>query len=987
MGADYRCSHLSKGTWIVSRHVNCHATIAIVIRIDASTGPDSRAPVGSKQHFRTNAPHSQHFDIEKRMDDLLDLSWSDKPASGAGSKPSTPAGAGAFDFLSKPSNPNAPDYSGRSTPLVPSPRPSSAAAGLKSGASTNGNLTPSATGSGRHTPLYAGAAAPKPAAGGDAFSDLLGGSGGASSGKNLSMAERAQKLAAEKAEKERREREQWGGFLDGFESGPKPVRAAAPGAVNQASPVPSQPMLAPTPKSAAPRTASPLSERAPSSTPSASKSGSFWNSDASKASTPAPAAVDDLSDFLGGATKPAQIKPTGGDLLGGTSGGDSAPSGSSDPWDFDALDASIPAASDKPTGRAPERSSDFDYGNDFAEDDDDLLGGLGSAPAVSRYELVETDAQHREPRREAPTRDGATSPPPHIVGQIVEMGFSPAQARAALAATPTGLDVQAAIESLVGVNGGREQDDRDLEMDDERIAREMQAREQREADQRARHAARRAGPSRDPTHRRPQQPDDPQDQQTVDQAERLIAQASEIGSNMLFKATSLWNTGRERAQKLYEEQRKAYEEQQAAKRRPADGRPRWMVEAEEAQRAEANQPNQDDQQAVAADGFQDSDNDEAPPPPSQTAGRAPTKPTSQQRLDPSAKQQGDLLFAEQPQRAYVSPNRRPKGRGAATATPPLARSSTPAAPPPARQLVPASNSETSAAAQHKNKGNEHFKLGRFTEAEAAYSAAIAALPGGHIHLVPLYNNRAATWLKLGESTKAVQDCAVVIDIVGPNYHPSKEAPLPPDCDVRLGDALVKATSKRAQAHEMGEKWKLALADWERVLSYDAALGGQGSKAQASEGIRRAKAMLSGGPSGPSNADTPRASKPATPRPVSRPADVGKSAAVAELRKAAQAQEKEDEARLAVKDAVDAKLDAWRKGKETNLRALLASLDLVLWDPVLLKVGMHELVTDKQVKIKYMKVIARLHPDKLAGMNTTPEQRLLANGVFGQLSEA
>ena len=181
---------------------------------------------------------------------------------------------------------------------------------------------------------------------------------------------------------------------------------------------------------------------------------------------------------------------------------------------------------------------------------------------------------------------------------------------------------------------------------------------------------------------------------------------------------------------------------------------------------------------------------------------------------------------------------------------------------------------------------------------------------------------------------------------------------------------------------MGEKWRQALDDWERVMGYDAALGGQGSKAQASEGIKRAKAMLD-----PTPKATPKPSKPSTPRPPSRPADVGKSAAVAELRKAAQQQEKEDEARLAVKDAVDAKLDAWRKGKETNLRALLSSLQLVLWEPVLLKVGMHELVTDKQVKIKYMKVIARLHPDKLAGMNTTPEQRLLANGVFGQLSEA
>ncbi|KAG2739468.1 hypothetical protein P692DRAFT_201811507 [Suillus brevipes Sb2] len=46
------------------------------------------------------------------------------------------------------------------------------------------------------------------------------------------------------------------------------------------------------------------------------------------------------------------------------------------------------------------------------------------------------------------------SPPPHIVGQIVEMGLSPQQARIALAATDTGLDVQAALETLLANGAG-----------------------------------------------------------------------------------------------------------------------------------------------------------------------------------------------------------------------------------------------------------------------------------------------------------------------------------------------------------------------------------------------------------------------------------------------------------------------------------------------------------------------------------------------------
>ena len=162
---------------------------------------------------------------------------------------------------------------------------------------------------------------------------------------------------------------------------------------------------------------------------------------------------------------------------------------------------------------------------------------------------------------------------------------------------------------------------------------------------------------------------------------------------------------------------------------------------------------------------------------------------------------------------------------------------------------------------------------------------------------------------------------------------------------------------------MAEKWSVALEDWERLVGMDAALLGSSAMATrnlASEGIRRCRRMLEG-PVSPV-----RSNKPPTTAPL-RPADVSRSQAVAELRKVAASNDAEDAQRLALKDMVDAKIQAWKNGKENNLRGLIASLDMVLWDEILaggLKVGMHELIQEKQVKIKYMKVIARLHPDKV-----------------------
>ncbi len=84
-----------------------------------------------------------------------------------------------------------------------------------------------------------------------------------------------------------------------------------------------------------------------------------------------------------------------------------------------------------------------------------------------------------------------------------------------------------------------------------------------------------------------------------------------------------------------------------------------------------------------------------------------------------------------------------------------------------------------------------------------------------------------------------------------------------------------------------------------------------------------------------------------------------------LRAAHKAAEQEGDEKLALTDKVDARIAAWRDGKRDNLRALLTSLDNVLWEGSgWKKVGLHEVVVANKVKIVYMKAIARTHPDKV-----------------------
>ncbi|ORY23561.1 hypothetical protein BCR39DRAFT_348685 [Naematelia encephala] len=839
------------------------------------------------------------------MDDLLDLNWSS--SSKTTSSPAPPQPTKSLNAFDLLSKPTASSSSPSYsiTPVLRPSTPNTAPIQPTSRLPQPGRISVSRS----TTPNIVSPPS-------DAFSELLSIKSSAGTTKTQSLADRQKQLAEERKQKEDHERQIFqanGSFWDSL--GGQPNNAESSDGFPAIQPVPSTSLL---PSSLPP------SIRAPQpATVQKQSFGAFWDEDDS-----IPARKD---------PSPQPQKMTSTNL---------APN-----IDILQLEHTGPASGTSSGMRTP--LSDFDFGD-------------GDLHPLEEYRSV-TKTHRPNSSQHSPKRQ--SSPPPHIVGQIVEMGFSPSQAREALGKTLTGLDVQAALELLLG--GQAEQPEAE---DEDRVLAEQSRRETEERERRRR---RRAGPSRDSVRPRTkeQQTDDMTTDQLAEQAEKIYAQASAFGQSALSKATSLWNSSKDKAMKAYEEQRKAME---AGARQPRlDGRPRWMVDAED---------NQDFAEGSSVHQREEVWNgDSRPKARSSGATRATSKKAEDADQYRSVKERADLLFATEPE-TYKSPVRH------RSKVAPAQRPITPVAPLPVRTLVEASAPQVAAYTAAKAKGNEHFKLGRFAEAEAAYTTAVSALPEGHLLLIPLFNNRAATRIKLGQSTSAIEDCSSAIELVGPTYHPNKEAPLPPSlaAEVKLSDALVKATIRRAQAYEMSEKYQLALQDWDRVMTFDAVVLGSSLSATrklAAEGARRVRGQLDQA-SKPQPLD--RQIHPAQPARPSRPVDVENSAAVSELRKVAEAANREEEARIAVKDSVDGKLNAWKGGKEANLRALIASLDTVLWDEILsggLKVGMHELITEKQVKIKYMKVIARLHPDKINVNTTTVEQRMLANGAFSTLNEA
>jgi hypothetical protein len=105
-------------------------------------------------------------------------------------------------------------------------------------------------------------------------------------------------------------------------------------------------------------------------------------------------------------------------------------------------------------------------------------------------------------------------------------------------------------------------------------------------------------------------------------------------------------------------------------------------------------------------------------------------------------------------------------------------------------------------------------------------------------------------------------------------------------------------------------------------------------------------------------------------------------AVKRLRLANAAAEKADDEKFALTDAVDARLTTWKGGKADNLRALLQSLDGVLWEGAgWKKVGMSDLVMPNKVKIIYMKAIGKVHPDKVRSIRDSILRTPLANDSY------
>lgn len=656
-----------------------------------------------------------------------------------------------------------------------------------------------------------------------------------------------------------------------------------------------------------------------------------------------------------------------------------------------------PAEDDDPFGLNEVKLNQAPSTQQQVPDDDDFLGDLARPVEEVRRRQQESRPQPGKPidnDNDSSSSSEVADPPARqpkrnkdpfdlAVAQLVDYGFSAEDARRGLVESGAGYNAEVAVNWL---------------LDD--AHRKSKAK----AQGRNSPASSSAPPRRD--NRSPAQGDQPD----------LAKSAAAMGNTLFKTANSLWKTSQKKVQKAVAE----FQQEGGDPSQPKWMRDAQMGERQARPRAEASvtdeammleagarpQPQRtNSRQAPEQRGGPPQQRSQAPAAPS----RSSPVPRWQQQSAPPAppESRARRLVADDDLSSYSSPNRRrkqaapvekkepepepdllfggstqpirqtlpsrPATNGAPRPASQPAKRPSPAprpSPRPERQVPAISSIALQNSTKLRQEGTAHFKRGDYASAHASYSSSLQGVPPTHPLAIVLLTNRALTALKTGEPKQAVNDADTAIKIIGPGNGAGETVAVRgengQDEQRDMKELYGKALSRKAEALEQMERWADAAGVWH--LCVEAGVGGL----TAVKGRQRCQTALAPKPK-------PAPKPAARPRPAPTPSSQKSSEAVSRLRQANQAAAKEDDEKFELSEKVDVRVSAWRDGKRDNLRALLGSLDNVLWEGSgWKKVGLHELVMANKVKISYMKAIAKTHPDKVS---STPVAESAIAAIF------
>jgi hypothetical protein len=301
--------------------------------------------------------------------------------------------------------------------------------------------------------------------------------------------------------------------------------------------------------------------------------------------------------------------------------------------------------------------------------------------------------------------------------------------------------------------------------------------------------------------------------------------------------------------------------------------------------------------------------------------------------------------------------------------------------------IPVLNSAQEMEFNHFRKiAQESFKNGDYSRSLENYISATNIIPTDHPFQIMLCSNIALVYSKLGNPKDQLKYTDIGLELIKSktnNLSINEMSMIFIERGKSVKNFWIKLMIKRAEALEFLEQWKLSKEAYEKLISL-----GENSKS-IMDGKNRCNKMLNPAPmqTSSSSSSTSTLAAKSTTRSKSRPTIPTNNEKLQRVKESNNKKQREDEEKFNLHDQVELKLNNWRLGNKDNIRALICSLENILWPELNWKpVKLTDLVLDKNVKINYMKAVAKTHPDKISNDEST-ENKMIANGVFITLNEA
>ncbi|TID30377.1 hypothetical protein CANINC_001079 [Pichia inconspicua] len=274
---------------------------------------------------------------------------------------------------------------------------------------------------------------------------------------------------------------------------------------------------------------------------------------------------------------------------------------------------------------------------------------------------------------------------------------------------------------------------------------------------------------------------------------------------------------------------------------------------------------------------------------------------------------------------------------------------------------------------------ENFKTGDFTKSLEFYIEAGNVIPSDHPYQVIICSNLTLLYSKLGNAKEQLKTAERGLELID-GVMTKQKVSISDLSNLKFEDGKSlksfwsKLVLKKAESLEFLERWNESKIAYETLIK-----NGECSKT-IMDGKNRCNKVLN-----PQKNVKPRNNN--SQSEVNRKSASTASEKLQRVKEFGDQKKREENEKFQLHDKVEAKLESWRKGNEDNIRALICSLDTILWPELNWKpIKLTDLVMDNKVKINYMKAVAKTHPDKIASSEST-ENKMIANGVFITLNEA